>query len=35
MRSERFTLPGPLDEEQRARLLEIVDRCPVHRSLHP
>ncbi|MEL6675124.1 MAG: bifunctional alpha/beta hydrolase/OsmC family protein [Bacteroidota bacterium] len=27
-------LEGPLDEEQRARLLEIADRCPVHRTLH-
>ncbi len=26
-------LLGPLDDEQRARLLEIADRCPVHRSL--
>lgn len=25
---------GPLDEQQRARLLEIADRCPVHRTLH-
>ena len=25
---------GPLDEQQKARLLEIADRCPVHRSLH-
>ena len=24
---------GPLDETQRARLLEIADRCPVHRTL--
>ncbi len=24
---------GPLDEAQRARLLEIADRCPVHRTL--
>jgi uncharacterized OsmC-like protein/alpha-beta hydrolase superfamily lysophospholipase len=24
---------GPLDDEQRARLLEIADRCPVHRTL--
>jgi putative redox protein len=27
-------LLGPLDAEQRARLLEIADRCPVHRTLH-
>ena len=26
-------LIGPLDPEQRARLLEIADRCPVHRTL--
>ncbi len=26
-------LRGPLDEEQRARLLEIANRCPVHRTL--
>lgn len=24
---------GPLEEEQRRRLLEIADRCPVHRTL--
>jgi putative redox protein len=24
---------GPLDESQRARLLDIADRCPVHRTL--
>jgi uncharacterized OsmC-like protein/predicted alpha/beta-hydrolase family hydrolase len=24
---------GPLTDEQRARLLEIADRCPVHRTL--
>jgi putative redox protein len=24
---------GPLDAQQRARLLEIADRCPVHRTL--
>jgi len=29
-----LVLEGPLDEEQRARLLQIADRCPVHRSLH-
>jgi putative redox protein len=26
-------LTGPLDETQRARLMEIADRCPVHRTL--
>jgi len=26
-------LTGDLDEEQRQRLLEIADRCPVHRTL--
>ena len=26
-------LLGPLDESQRARLLEIANRCPVHRTL--
>ncbi len=29
-----IVLEGPLDEAQRARLLEIADRCPVHRTLH-
>jgi len=29
----RISLQGPLDEEQRARLLEIADKCPVHRTL--
>ena len=28
-----IVLDGPLGEEQRARLLEIADRCPVHRTL--
>ena len=27
-------LIGELSREQRARLLEIADRCPVHRTLH-
>jgi len=26
-------LAGPLEEEQRLRLLEIADMCPVHRTL--
>lgn len=26
-------ITGDLDDEQRARLMEIADRCPVHRSL--
>lgn len=29
----RITLKGPLATEQRARLLEIADKCPVHRTL--
>lgn len=28
-----ITLTGALDDTQRARLLEIADKCPVHRSL--
>jgi putative redox protein len=28
-----IALEGDLDGEQRARLLEIADRCPVHRTL--
>ena len=28
-----IALVGPLEETQRARLLEIADRCPVHRTL--
>ena len=27
-------LTGDLDDDQRQRLLEIADRCPVHRTLH-
>lgn len=29
----RITLHGTLDEAQRARLLEIARKCPVHRTL--
>ena len=28
-----IVLTGALDGDQRARLLEIADRCPVHRTL--
>ena len=28
-----ITLEGPLDEEQRARMMEIAERCPVHLTL--
>ena len=27
-------LAGPLDDAQRQRLMEIADKCPVHRTLH-
>lgn len=30
----RITLTGDLDADQRARLMEIADKCPVHRTLH-
>lgn len=29
----RITLKGQLDQAQRARLLEIAEKCPVHRTL--
>jgi putative redox protein len=29
-----ITLEGELSAEQRARLMEIADKCPVHRTLH-
>ena len=31
--TRRITLVGDLDEAQRQRLLEIADKCPVHRTL--
>ncbi len=27
-------LSGELDDKQRKRLMEIADRCPVHRTLY-
>jgi len=34
-RIERIVrLEGDLDEAQRAKLLEIANKCPVHRTLH-
>lgn len=30
----KIGLEGPLNREQRERLLAIADRCPVHRTLH-
>ncbi|HSO43038.1 MAG TPA: alpha/beta fold hydrolase [Rhodospirillales bacterium] len=32
--AREITLEGPLDEAARAKLLEIADKCPVHRTLH-
>lgn len=29
-----ITFTGDLDTEQRARLMDIADKCPVHRTLH-
>ena len=29
-----ITLEGDLDDEQKQRILEIADKCPVHRTLH-
>lgn len=31
--AREITLEGPLDAAQRHRLLEIAERCPVHRTL--
>lgn len=31
--AREIVLTGPLDDTQRARLLEIADKCPVHRTL--
>ncbi len=32
--TRKISLTGDLTEEQRARLIEIAEKCPVHRSLH-
>lgn len=29
-----ITISGALDEKQKSRLLQIADKCPVHRTLH-
>lgn len=31
--ARNIVLSGPLDREQKARLVEIAERCPVHRTL--
>lgn len=31
--TREITLEGPLDAEMRARLLDIANKCPVHRTL--
>ena len=31
--SARSRLEGPLTDEQKRRLMEIADRCPVHQTL--
>ncbi|MEP6783666.1 MAG: OsmC family protein [Acidobacteriota bacterium] len=31
--ARQITLEGDLDDEQRRRLMEIADKCPVHRTL--
>ncbi len=32
--TREIRLDGPLSDDQRQRLLEIADKCPVHRTLH-
>ena len=30
----KISIEGDLDDNQRAKLMEIADKCPVHRTLH-
>jgi putative redox protein len=30
----KVQLQGPLNDSEKTRLMEIADRCPVHRTLH-
>jgi len=32
--NREITLQGELSDEQRDKLLEIADKCPVHKTLH-
>jgi putative redox protein len=32
--SREIAIVGILDDQQRERLMEIADRCPVHKTLH-
>ncbi len=32
--NRKISITGPLDDEQRSRMLSIADKCPVHRTLH-
>ncbi|WP_246048310.1 OsmC family protein [Hankyongella ginsenosidimutans] len=32
--TREITLVGDLSADERAKLLEIADKCPVHRTLH-
>lgn len=32
--AREISFDGPLDARQKARLMEIADKCPVHRTLH-
>jgi len=32
--NRKISISGPLDDEQRERILAIADKCPVHRTMH-